>query len=73
MAGCFSLEVRIEVYALYRMKCISWIEMAIRLCPVGKPRRREYIMIEEPEYVEWLREHYTPPDDASYEEDAECS
>ncbi len=28
-------------------------------------------MIEEPEYVEWLREHYTPPDDASYEEEAD--
>ena len=27
-------------------------------------------MEKEPEYVEWLREHYTPADDAEYEEEA---
>ena len=28
-------------------------------------------MEKEPEYVEWLREHYTPADDAEYEEEAD--
>ena len=28
-------------------------------------------MGKEPEYVEWRREHYTPADDAEYEEEAD--